>query len=442
MQVVAKSVDYSKNELSGSNYFWQSYFPIDGVSTVNVDSSGGQETQFQIPSAVFNFAESNINFLFTPDAHGSSLYNCLRADFVPFWRSIEVWCVNGTQKLLSLSNADLANATMFRAETSYSEMTSRIPYWANATDPVHMGYQNSYDNTVIKVPNLANASANYRMNGMNCIIAGGLNTATPVIKVRVPLSSFKNTILALDKSIFLNDQLIIKFVWNSKDRMIFASPSTTDLLTSTAVYGGSKIAMSALELSIAVEKNQNVIAALMNQTKSQGYSVLFDSTQVVVRNIAAADTNIIAEVSAAAGFGRKLKKCFHSIFWPTFTGSTLYTRPSSYVANYYQLLLNGQPLTNYLTPSQYYSNYFHEFEGSSYTSYQEWAAHAVFGFNFTGKPGLWRVDQNEDAGLPLDAPQQLSFVTQNNSTAENHTHVVCLVGQKLLTVGPAGVAIY
>ena len=67
-----------------------------------------------------------------------------------------------------------------------------------------------------------NSYADVKYDEVRYFTVGGANAAT-YVNFTLPLSIFKNTLLAVDKDLYFNEVMLLKLVWNPVARVAFAS---------------------------------------------------------------------------------------------------------------------------------------------------------------------------------------------------------------------------
>jgi hypothetical protein len=96
-EAVSKQLNYSKTERMNPSYRITKLTPREGSSAVEITTSGGQQTHFDIPEYGWNPAKTVLSFTFTPRAGGGGgRYNYTFMDCLSTIRQIQLYTRSGT----------------------------------------------------------------------------------------------------------------------------------------------------------------------------------------------------------------------------------------------------------------------------------------------------------------------------------------------------------
>ena len=206
---------------------------------------------------------------------GANFANYIFGNCIPFWQQVQLYN-RGGQLIVDLYQAQNYTNLVTLPETKFEELKTMDRYTAGTTgnippnadtDPVGQGqvFRTANDELFIFngtiVTAVANTSlipgithfTNVRHDHDSTQAAGIFTTASfadvkydevryftvgadnddTFVNFTIPLSSFKNTLLAVDKDLYFNEVMLLRLVWNPIARMAFASAIPPAVETAT-----------------------------------------------------------------------------------------------------------------------------------------------------------------------------------------------------------------
>jgi len=325
-QVASKQLKYTPEPVSEPTYQYQRVLPNSGGTTTNTTATGGISSYFEIaPGKAFNLARSWFQFTFLtglPTTNTNFEY-CFH-DFHPWFQNIQVY-TRGGQFLMDLTDAHVFSKMTMK----YNKPLEVLMNDQNINAAGTAGAVATPDifSTPCCIQGNATVSANYRYDGSASSInylepqylmqSSAVNTSMQ-INVCVRFRDWVDTVLALDKDLFFNETIVVRFVWNMSPKIIFAAPPNNPQGTSEAVpFTNIANNITNMEIRLAVEQNLDIQRMLeMRVNSPEGMSVLFDYAYNVITNIAAGTQQIVTlKMNRAQGL--RLRKIYYSIFGTT-----------------------------------------------------------------------------------------------------------------------------
>lgn len=267
----SSQIDYSIKAPNAPKYVWQAAIPDGNAQTFTMTTAGGGSVTIQVPAVVVNFARSRLEFTFAPAADVAGLFNWIFADTVPQIQRILVYG-KGNVQICDLNEVANYLTVVGPPETKYSDLQQYptpgqygvsgggaasgaswfdVSYglcpsrFAPASNPRH-----NYDEATANSPNSLSTGTSFgepqyffRPKG-----ATGADTASPVINYSIPLSMFKNTILALDKDLYFGDIIYFKVFFHPFTKCGSKSDSKDDVGGAAALGGAT---LSNIQLMVA-----------------------------------------------------------------------------------------------------------------------------------------------------------------------------------------------
>jgi hypothetical protein len=168
--------------------------------------------------------------------------------------------------------------------------------------------------------------------------------AASFLSVRLPLSAFRNSIMAIDKDLyFAGETLNLAIYWEAVQKYAFISTSATAVSTGGAVFP-TVFTMSNLALYVQCEQNIAITSGIVDRVMKQGLTmpipIVWSSKQAI-----AASTAHSITLNITRSHGNKLL----FVAWaPYHTTETTHTckAHTTYLHSSYQTLLNQVPVLN------------------------------------------------------------------------------------------------
>lgn len=466
---IASQIDYSKKPYLEPKYKHSQVYQQSGGQTQTLTASGGNESVFELPSKVFNLARSQLNFTLTPSAAGTAgtQYNWLFTDCVFPIRQIQLYTKSGIY-LCDLLEVGNYTKIVSKAETKLDDFLTYPLVQGNDIVSNSWGRFSCRNNALVSsntrtaaspfaqrfdgggtTPAVSNASINYT-EPKYLEPGAAVDSATPVLNVKLPLGHIKNTILALDKDVYFGDVLLLKIIWAGYNKSGFRATSVTNpALVPTAL--AFNIAVSNLILYLACEQNEAINQQLITQYKSSGLSMLIPYTYLFRYNPGElSSASITIRLSRANGI--RLQKIYLSAFNSAESAATSYDCSNNTTADdvgttkiqtFYTMLDNNrlQDININCANSEDYMMLESKLKGSVVQSADIYKYNWFWLEDFTGAENKLIDDyDNLEAGLNLDVERKYDFnMLSQRATPQAFNFYVYAVCQKLLTISPQGI---
>ena len=290
----------------------------------------------------------------------------------------------------------------------------------------------------------------------------------------LPLSIFKNTLLAVDKDLYFNEVMLLRLVWNPVARVAFASsaplaaqtaqnnaiiytagvPSPADTTGATVPKAAGATVINNLQMLLAIEENLMIANDIKTKVLSPGgLSLLtpFIYTSKISLNAATLQTITLRYNWV---HGATLLKVYHGVYNTTEALNTIYDH-----SNVNPNKLAGTKVTSFYT--QLNNSRLQEFDLTS-ASGDEWtqlkdslAGSSILSSNMYYYKWFWRENfehvhpimdlpmkpdaENLIKGLSLDTEQKIDIFLTTPNAAYNHYSFG--ITQKLLSISSEGVMV-
>lgn len=403
---VDSSISYTQSDTKMSKYKMSQVIQQVGGEEVKLSASN-QTSIFEIPVNTYNLAQSVLSFTQTVDAVATKDLHLYR--HTPPIAQLQLY---------SRSGAFLADISHFN-----NFCVSTLP---SSKD---MGDFLSSRNDIV-VPPDATSRAQSTIKNPGTGIDGK-------IIWQIQGAELYNTIMSLDKSIFVPEVLNLKIVWLPLSGVGYSS--NPDLSLPVPLVEAKIINLKFL---LAIEQNEEAKAALVNQTLSSGMSVMYPSATVYKTTLQPSTVHAIS-VRASRGMGERLERVFTSWVQGIESPDTLYVGTASTVASFYSLLdSQRQQEFNVTTADEGYRTVLRPL-------LKDKAASAIgnlekeFAFQESWCDDMTNCAANQErAGKDLNVERKYDFYAQYNAaraTASNYyTTVVC---QRQLMLMASGVQV-
>lgn len=439
---VEDALDYTYRESSSPFYLWTRLSPIDGTNSITLDGSSGQQRTFQIASTVHNWARSYLSMTITPSLVGSAGYfNHLRCDFPSLFQQMSLYSVDQGTELEQVNYVNIALNVVNRYLTPAEDMKSFARRDDTLNIPFVVGFQSVIANNIGPTQdgggnNVVELSSD---DTQRYFVAGGNNTATPVLQIRIPFSRFLGTLFSVDKDIWFNAITQLKLTFNPRSALGQSSTSATNPNAAPSVAIAQNVVITNLYLYLAEEKSSIHRDSIIKKTLSSGIRYLvnhLDTTQQQLTGNSVTTTYRYNKI-----MGSRLSLWFHT----TFRSSELdrYRRAFNESSNtdlpfdQVSLDLDNSNLFRLLTPQEVFSDNADRLRKSCISSYNAWLQNWAVPQDYRGFETLADDDGNVMAGLDLSSEKQIQ-ISYNVSDNNARTHVAVAVIQRSVFVDKNG----
>lgn len=443
MSIVDQALNYEKYHYTHGTYDLSKVIQQTGGQTVTITTAGGQESLFELPPKVQNWGRSVLVFSATLAASGGGNYNWITTDGLTYFRQIQVYTRTGLY-LLDLNDGDrYSNMTMRRVN-----QIKNVETW-DKMGGVFEGLSccNSLAAVNYRPTDAAGGKTSYLEP--QYLTVGTVNAATPSVNIQLPLSRLADTILALDKDLYFNGEILfLRFVWNPSSKIYFFKNANNDPTGGTAAAGN--VSITNLTLYLAIEVNPQIENMIKSQCLTDlGLQVL---TPWVIsgnkQNIGPSQFHgVISRYNRAHGM--KLLKLYWAAYNNAETSNTAFDHDNKAGAKFISFVtyINNNRTSQY----DYYVTNFDDYrakkeslKGSCILSSDEYYYNWVWVEDFTDGKSQNYLDapiENRIDGLDLTNEILYQIQAQNSVAPVQVNHYVFAVTQKLLIVSPAGITL-
>lgn len=276
-------------------------------------------------------------------------------------------------------------------------------------------------------------------------------------KFKLNLSDFKHTLLAIDRNIYGNRQLNIKFTFSPGAYWGYdiTGAATPSLAGSADLLDVPVLDASSLKLYIPVQQNRRITDMMRMLVESDGFRMLVPETVCGYTSAITATGNAQITVQIPPNAGRRLLRCYVVANNPN-AGSVRYSNTNWYnvcadgatdsavLYSSIQTFLNTVPLQNAslnVNLGEDYRYLKNTLKGSAVGNQDVFRLFSFWVDNFTCSDHSlnWSSEDKDIGGLPLDKGYQYQ-VNVNNLVA-NTVYYVFYVVQKELVIDRSGMSI-
>ena len=323
LEKITDQLQYKQKILSSPYYKYQK-LPPQSAASVQISATGGNDTVFECPVKVFNLSRSWLEFVLNPTAAPALNYNYMHLGVLSPWQQIQVISKTTGKILLDISNFQMFSKLMFQAEVTQEEFNNQdtgfdsnsIVSFLRPNLSPNLAATPTISFTVKGQFGLRAADGSlpavYFKEASYCEL-GTVATATPIFTCKVPLGLIKESILEVDKDLFFNDVLQIRFVWGAHYKVGWMSTSATDPTNgATPVALAGPINVSSLSLYLAVEQNEAIANEIKNTVLTQGLRIPI-AYPTSIRNVITNNTQHTVTILMNQTHGTRLLKIYHTM---------------------------------------------------------------------------------------------------------------------------------
>lgn len=506
--ITADQLDYKKKDYIHPSYELYRIYQQNGGTTASCTVAGGTESIFEIPAKCVNFNRSFLKFqINVPGNNTAGNYKRLFMDCMPTIRQIQLY-TRGNVYLCDLQGANNYTKVIWNAETNINDFleyptqsygvaavgnANNNPGFVDAngvsvgegslferSDDVkkYRAAQAAYTNDGKTAELVATSSDGKAVTGqlsliipaadeqgvrsqrlptgpsninytepqyvMRSTVGAGAGQNLMNVNINLPLGMYKNTILAVDKDLYFNNEvLLLRIVWESSPRVDYINTSAANAEDGKAVET-AEVDISNLLLYLAVEQNQQIINSLTEKIKT-GFNVMVPFVWTYVNALPVAATLQSVSIRLNRGHGLKLLKIYHALFSTAADANLVYDHSNINgvkASSYYSLLNNNRIQqfdlsTTDLQDYNYLQDYLKDSVLQTPNIYQYNWFHCD---NWTNLPAVEsdKLD-NYDTGVDLEIERKWDiYLTTANAVFNHNTFAIV---QRMLSISPSGIVL-
>lgn len=337
---IDKSLSYKKQGLSHPRYRLQKVM-ADETATITNTSSGGQYLNFSLPPIVFNLSKSVLAAKITPKAT-TAVYNFLWADVLTLFDNVVLADSQGFE-IAKVNTLNFYLKTVNRCETSYKRFltmpqaddcqitpntsTTPLGVWSGIQrvkcqyDALTVSTNTSIVSPVaalnyLLVPNTVFRRDYSKIESLDDVqelfYYRTTNKDQPVISLRFQLSDIHNTLFSVDKCVFFDQNVSLRFLIAPTTQMGYQSDSITAAGTIQAYAANIEISSPALYLSVQIDEEVN--QEIRAQVRGSGLEILHPAVEANSKTISAAGSQTVSWNYSNMNGNKSLIKVYHTLF--------------------------------------------------------------------------------------------------------------------------------
>ena len=401
------TIEYRPSLMADSEYKMTRLVQNTGANSVTISGSQSNAT-IEIPAVCMNLAKSYLNFTITVPANGGGGTTLAAAyrDTPPIARA-ELYTRSG-RYLMDISNF----SNIYQA---FGQRTKKIE-----------DYHGSDSGIVVK-------------SGLNLLATKRFETdagGNPVVvKFKIPGSELFNTVMSLDKSIYLGEVIQLKLTFLEKDSIGFWAAD--------AALGGATTATGAITLTdfnffLAQEQNPAVVNDLIQTVSTTGMSVVIPYVHSYKTVGTAQDTAVSIRLSR--GHGQSCERIYTIPINGAEEFKSRYVADASTLTSFYSLL-DSRRLQEFDVLCGVTRDYdwlrAHEKKDRVVSLSEVENDTKNFAWSDSWCADLECAVNQHVGGLSLDVERKYDVYFKSTlADVKYYTAVIC---QKMLTMGPGGV---
>ena len=461
--VISDQLKYKKYELSHPQYKLSQLYPLSGLTSQNISTSGGQEIIFQLPNKCINLSKCFLNYNFIQNlnaAANNGFYNHMNP--LSGIRQIQLYTQGGVY-LCDVYHVNKYMDVVYYAETKQSDFlnnpalalanVSKYTMYAQPNNASGISIaQFNYSQRLITNPagaiqdtsaagtrSVQQLERNYIDVG---IIAAGGGAAFDTA-IQFPMKYLYNTIFSVDKDLYFGEVLNLRIVFESSTQVTFESTANV----SFATIATNSLDYTDITFFCAIEKDLSICNNIMSKIQSSGLSIPIPFVYSYKQSLGASTSQTIS-IRLNRAHGKKLRRIYHAPYHTTETGVYAFMRDNlggvKTVTNLYTMLNNDREQDFNIDTSKAQDHMIlnTKIKGSCYVNVDSFQNKWFWVSDYTSSEPLWSKesqDVNLSSGIDLSSEQKWDIYMTTTNRAFNHYNFV--VTEKELRIAPGQITV-
>jgi len=460
-QEYSEQITYTPTVFNHPSPLFVKVSPVGGTTSPTLGiSSVSTLSEFQIPSKIVNLSQSYISCNLQIPA-GTAFMN-LNGNLGCIIDRIVLSTIGSNTILADISNVGAYLEACDAPQTEFVDFKNKTSLTQSVTDLItgtanflptsqplanvlplnDIGRSNALLNPIgqVSVSGTAGDDISVVMDNVKHILQTG-SAVDGFINVKLPLSMFKSTIMAVNKNLYFSGETLnFSIYWAPINSYAWQS-TLSNPATLTALSSPTQIVMTNLSMYIQVEQNAYLTQKLISKVNEEGMTlpipVIWSSKQNITNS-----TQHSITLNITKSHGNSLMWVAWSPFSQTETNSNLCKSHTTFELSQYQTLLNQIPiLTNSpISTSDLYLYNSYNLENSVIQSASAYNNIFTHFDNFSGMP-LCHLQDNltKQNGIDLTRETQQYQLNAIYTPSATRNHYIFFCCQKQLVMTRNGV---
>jgi hypothetical protein len=459
-QIVSPQLDYASKVFNHPSPLYVKITPQSGTTSPVLSlNSVGSLSEFQIPAKCINLSNSYLSFNLNFPTGGTSNFTFLQANLGATINRIVLSTVGSNVVLADISNVGNYLEAVSSHSTKLSDILAKssgagLVFDTDATtslttcqrtpveDIVRSNTANNYIGQIYTGTGGGDDTGVAYTSVKHLYTSASANTVT-AISVRLPLSAFRNSIMAIDKDLyFAGETLNLAIYWEAVQKYAFIGTSASNPSTGQAVFP-TVATMDSLALYVSCEQNIAITSGIVERVMKQGLTMpiplVWSSKQAIATSTAHSIT-----LNITRSHGNKLLFVAWAPYHTTETSNTCKAH-TTYLHSTYQTLLNQVPILNNaghdVTKGEHYYANKENLADSGIQNLISYNNNFTHFDNFTGM-SLPSLGDNLTTYNGIDLTQETQQWQLNATTSSvSLNHYIFWICQKQLTIAPNAITL-
>ena len=334
-KIVADSVNYSDYVSEHGIYQHQRINQNTGGLVNSCSAGGGNTSIFELPVNIYNYGRSHLEFTAQCVGAGGRSARAF-VDGVPHIQRIRLYN-SGQKELVRIDDFNKYSNMLFRRETSLEKALTYDRVIASPDDPSASniaGYASglipsNLSLTGVEVEEAGDAGRYESVQQIaylepKCYVQSIALGGSTFLNWRIPLSQFMNTLLAMDRDMYLGSEVLyLEITWSAAAKVFMTGTDDKDP-TVGAAAGATDVLLSNIGLWVAIQKDEKKRMEVMNIFKS-GRVITIPFVYSYKQNLPAGTSHTVS-VKYSRGNGSYLKALYWTAYNNAETGLTTYDK--------------------------------------------------------------------------------------------------------------------
>lgn len=452
---ISDELNYSPVISNHSTPVFRTVQPQNSATVTLSAAATSGPVEFVIPPSVFNFSKSRLNFDLNVTATAAS-YSNINANLLTTISRVVCYDSATNAQLLDISSFEKYASMISSAGTSLTDFLTKSFASGNPATTI------ANAQPVEDIGKLVTTAANYVIDGtavagttsVDLVAQGGQtqrrqfftggSNAAIAMRVSLPLSAFKFTVLASDKLLYSPSQIVLQIYFNATNNFGFITTANTDVLTGEGVLAATTV--TNLSLSLCNEGNLQIVSSVIDRVMKEGLSMPIAYPSITrVTNVAA--TSVSTYIPLTKAYGNRILGMVSAIFFngnfakANARGRWDLTQYNTFLNNVAILSQSGFT-TNLGRGEDYILANKDFFKSSALETIGDYRiAEWVHVDSFKGRVPLHEWDQHEIDGLDVGMATATYSQQYNFAAGVSGVYITAIIGQKQMTITNQGVMV-
>lgn len=334
---IPESLTYGVIESNHNSYDYIKLSTDQSSGSMTITASGGDGFQTVISSGkVCNLSRSRVKFTATCPDGGALVFNWV-PKLTHVFENIQLM-PESFNNLVDMTKSNIIQRIVAPYTTEKSDLDNYDLFSNGGTSNGRYLRKSNAVVTAVGAVRFDGTDSTTNYDEIQYCEPGTVDTADPILKIDMPLSTIKHSFLEADRNVVFPTNTTIRFDFTATNKIYWTGDSGTDP-SSAAAAGAGTVSITNLEFHLCVETDPVIIEETLRKFQTTGLKMPFEYIRLQTKSEGASTSKSLS-TGLNSGDGKFLKRVYNVVAHTTTTGPNTWNIDNTASAKYSKVRTN------------------------------------------------------------------------------------------------------